>query len=107
MGIRIAIDDFGTGYSSLSYLNSFPSDILKIDKSFIDKMNDSDSSKKYVEAIISLAHVLDLEVIAEGVEEQEQLETLRNIHCDHIQGFIWGKPLPQNEAEALLMGGSL
>lgn len=103
MGIRIAIDDFGTGYSSLSYLNSFPSDILKIDKSFIDKMNDSDSSQKYVEAIISLAHVLDLEVIAEGVEEDEQLETLGGIHCDYIQGFIWGKPLTQDEAEELLM----
>ena len=102
MGIRIAIDDFGTGYSSLSYLNSFPSDILKIDKSFIDKMNDSDSSEKYVEAIISLAHVLDLEVIAEGVEEPEQLKTLSNIHCDYIQGFIWGKPLTQDEAEKLL-----
>lgn len=102
MGIRIAIDDFGTGYSSLSYLSSFPSDILKIDKSFIDKMNDSDSSKKYVEAIISLAHVLDLRVIAEGVEEQAQLETLHNIHCDYIQGFIWGKPLPQDEAEKLV-----
>ncbi len=107
MGIRIAIDDFGTGYSSLSYLNSFPSDILKIDKSFIDKMNDSDSSEKYVEAIISLAHVLDLEVIAEGVEEPEQLKTLSNIHCDYIQGFIWGKPLTQDEAEKLLTESGL
>lgn len=107
MGIRIAIDDFGTGYSSLSYLNSFPSDILKIDKSFIDKMNDSDSSEKYVEAIISLAHVLDLEVIAEGVEEPEQLKTLSNIHCDYIQGFIWGKPLTQDEAEKLLTDSGL
>ena len=107
MGIRIAIDDFGTGYSSLSYLNSFPSDILKIDKSFIDKMNDSDSSEKYVEAIISLAHALDLEVIAEGVEEPEQLKTLSNIHCDYIQGFIWGKPLTQDEAEKLLTDSGL
>ena len=107
MGIRIAIDDFGTGYSSLSYLNSLPSDILKIDKSFIDKMNDSDSSEKYVEAIISLAHVLDLEVIAEGVEEPEQLKTLSNIHCDYIQGFIWGKPLTQDEAEKLLTDSGL
>ena len=102
MGIRIAIDDFGTGYSSLSYLNSFPSDILKIDKSFIDKMNDSDSSEKYVEAIISLAHVLDLEVIAEGVEEPEQLETLRSIGCDYIQGFIWGRPMSPEDAEKVV-----
>ncbi len=104
MGVRIAIDDFGTGYSSLSYLNSFPSDILKIDKSFIDNMNTSSTSQKYVEAIISLAHVMDLEVIAEGVEEPEQLETLRKINCDYIQGFIWGRPLPKEEAEELAMG---
>ncbi len=102
MGLRIAIDDFGTGYSSLSYLNSFPSDVLKIDKSFIDRMNESDSSQKYVEAIITLAHVLDLEVIAEGVEEQAQLETLRGIHCDIIQGFLWGRPLSQEDAKALV-----
>ena len=104
MGVNIAIDDFGTGYSSLSYLNSFPSDVLKIDKSFIDKMNESSTSEKYVEAIISLAHVMDLEVVAEGVEEEEQLETLRRINCDYIQGYIWGKPLPKEEAEELVMG---
>ena len=104
MGIRIAIDDFGTGYSSLSYLNSLPADILKIDKSFIDVMNSSESSPEYVEAIISLAHVLKYEVIAEGVEEQEQLDTLNRIGCDYIQGFIWGRPLPKEEAEALVLG---
>ncbi len=103
MGIRIAIDDFGTGYSSLSYLNNFPSDTLKIDKSFIDKMNTGASTQKYVEAIISLAHVLDFEVVAEGVEEQDQLETLRRINCDYIQGFIWGRPLPEQEARNLVI----
>ncbi len=103
MGIRIAIDDFGTGYSSLSYLNSFPSDTLKIDKSFIDKMNSNSTSQKYVEAIISMAHVMDFEVVAEGVEEPEQHETLRSIKCDYIQGYIWGKPLPADEAAALVM----
>ena len=103
MGIRIAIDDFGTGYSSLSYLNSFPSDTLKIDKSFIDKMNTSVSSQKYVEAIISLAHVMDFEVVAEGVETDDQLRTLRDISCDYIQGFIWGRPLPKEEAEKLVI----
>jgi diguanylate cyclase (GGDEF)-like protein len=102
MGVGIAIDDFGTGYSSLSYLNSIPLDILKIDKSFIDPMNTGESSKKYVEAIISLAHVLDLKVIAEGVEEPEQIETLNAIGCDYIQGFIWGRPLPKEEAEKLV-----
>ena len=103
MGIRIAIDDFGTGYSSLSYLNSFPSDTLKLDKSFIDKISENSSSDKYVEAIISLAHVMDFEVVAEGVEENEQLETLRGIGCDYIQGFIWGRPLAAQDAEALVM----
>ncbi|MCR4762484.1 MAG: EAL domain-containing protein [Lachnospiraceae bacterium] len=103
MGIQISIDDFGTGYSSLSYLNSFPSDILKIDKSFIDQMNDSESSKKYVEAIISLAHVLDYRVIAEGVEKQEQFDTLSGINCDYIQGFFWGHPLSEEDAAALVL----
>ena len=103
MGIKIAIDDFGTGYSSLSYLNSFPSNTLKIDKSFIDKMNSNASSQKYVEAIISLAHVMDFEVVAEGVEEPGQIETLRNINCDYIQGFIWGRPLSKEDAGQLVI----
>ena len=103
MGARIALDDFGTGYSSLSYLNTFPADILKVDKSFIDKMNTSDSSKQYVAAIISIGHIMNFDVISEGVEEQEQLETLRSIGCDYIQGFIWGRPLPPEDAEALVL----
>ncbi len=102
MGIKIAIDDFGTGYSSLSYLNKFPANILKIDKSFIDKMNTGDSSKQYVAAIISIGHIMGFEVISEGVEQPEQLETLGEIGCDYIQGFIWGRPLPQEEAEELV-----
>lgn len=88
MGIKIAIDDFGTGYSSLSYLNNFPANILKIDKSFIDKMNMNESSKQYVAAIISIGHIMGFDVISEGVEEERQLETLREIGCDFIQGFI-------------------
>ena len=104
MGIKIAIDDFGTGYSSLSYLNKFPANLLKIDKSFIDDMNKDDSSKQYVAAIISIGHIMGLDVIAEGVEEEEQLVSLKDIGCDYIQGFIWGRPLPMNEAERLVMG---
>ncbi len=103
MGIKIAIDDFGTGYSSLSYLNKFPADLLKIDKSFVDDMNKDDSSKQYVAAIISIGHIMGLDVIAEGVEEEEQLASLKDIGCDYIQGFIWGRPLPMNEAERLVM----
>ena len=104
MGIRIAIDDFGTGYSSLSYLNNFPADMLKIDKSFIDVMNNSESNKQYVATIISIGHILHLDVISEGVESADQLETLRSVGCDYIQGFIWGRPLPPEEAGKLIAG---
>ncbi|MBQ9010806.1 MAG: EAL domain-containing protein [Clostridia bacterium] len=103
MGIRIAIDDFGTGYSSLSYLNNFPADKLKIDKSFIDKINLSDSSKKYIAAIVTIGHVMNFKVISEGVEEDDQLETLRNIGCDYIQGYIWGRPMSAEDAEQLTL----
>jgi EAL domain-containing protein (putative c-di-GMP-specific phosphodiesterase class I) len=103
MGVKIAIDDFGTGYSSLSYLNKFPANLLKVDKSFIDKMNSSDSSKKYVAAIISIGHIMNFEVISEGVETPDQLETLRAIGCDYIQGYIWGRPLTPESAEELVV----
>ncbi len=102
LGLRIAIDDFGTGYSSLSYLNKLPADLLKVDKSFIDQMNATDSTRQYVAAIISIGHIMNMDVIAEGVEEEEQMETLRNIGCDFIQGFIWGRPIPPEEAEKLV-----
>ena len=103
MGVKIAIDDFGIGYSSLSYLNRLPADLLKIDKSFIDKMNTSDSSKQYVAAIISIGHIMGFEVISEGVEENEQLDSLNDIGCDFIQGFVWGQPIEANEAESLVL----
>lgn len=102
MGIKFAIDDFGTGYSSLSYLYKFPADLLKIDKSFIDKMNTGDPSKQYVAAIISIGHIMKFDVISEGVEDPDQLETLRAIGCDFIQGFIWGRPMSPEEAEKLV-----
>ncbi|MBQ3948152.1 MAG: EAL domain-containing protein [Ruminococcus sp.] len=102
MGVQIAIDDFGTGYSSLSYLNRFPANLLKIDKSFIDKMNDNDSSKQYVASIIAIGHIMGFNVISEGVEEDEQISVLKEIGCDYIQGYIWGKPLPEEQAEKLV-----
>lgn len=104
LGIKIAIDDFGTGYSSLSYLNRFPANLLKIDKSFIDKMNMGESSRQYVAAIISMGHVMGFDVISEGVEEPKQLDTLRSIGCDYIQGFIWGRPLSAGDALKLVEG---
>ncbi len=102
LGMKIAIDDFGTGYSSLSYLQKFPADMLKIDKSFIDVMNTSDASKKYVATIISIGHILNLEVISEGVESPDQLDTLQETGCDYIQGYIWGRPMPLEEAKKLI-----
>ena len=103
MGVKLAIDDFGTGYSSLSYLNKIPANLLKIDKSFIDKINSNDSSKQYVAAIVSMGHIMGLDVISEGVEETEQLDALRSIGCDYVQGYIWGRPMSVEDAEKLVI----
>ena len=92
LGILISLDDFGTGYSSLSYLQMLPIDILKIDKSFVDKIDDASDKKQIVGALIDLMHQLDLKVVAEGVEKDSQLDYLREHNCDIIQGYIWGKP---------------
>ena len=102
MGVKLAIDDFGTGYSSLNYLNKIPANLLKIDKSFIDRINSNEASKQYVAAMISMGHIMGLDVISEGVEEPEQLDALRSIGCDLIQGYIWGRPLSAEDAEALV-----
>ena len=102
LGMKVAIDDFGTGYSSLSYLHNFPSDLLKIDKSFIDLMNTSESSKQYVASIVTIGHVLNFSVISEGVEEESQIATLKEIGCDYIQGFVWGRPMSKDDALELV-----
>ena len=103
MGVQIAIDDFGTGYSSLSYINSVPATLLKIDKSFIDDVNKDEKSKAYVQTIISLGHLMGLDVISEGVEDEAQLKTLKEIGCDLVQGYVWGRPLPPEEAQKIVM----
>ncbi len=92
-GVRIALDDFGTGYSSLSYLRSFVFDQLKIDKSFISELGQSENAEMIVRTIIGLAHNLGLSVIAEGVETAEQLALMRGLTCDHVQGLLLGRPL--------------
>jgi diguanylate cyclase (GGDEF)-like protein len=102
MGIRISIDDFGTGYSSFNYLKRFPMDIIKIDKSFIDEIPDNTDDAAIVNAIITMARVLNLTVVAEGVEEKHQLDFLTGIKCDEIQGFYFSKPLPAAELAVLL-----
>ncbi|MFC4767550.1 putative bifunctional diguanylate cyclase/phosphodiesterase [Effusibacillus consociatus] len=102
LGVSISIDDFGTGHSSLGYLKHFPIDVLKIDRSFIrDIISDSDDTT-ILAAIITMAHDLKLEVIAEGVETEEQLSLLKQHHCDVVQGYLIGKPAPASEIEKLL-----
>lgn len=93
MNIKLAIDDFGTGYSSLSYLKKFPIDSLKIDQSFVQNLCDDKDNYAIVSAIITLAHSLDLRVIAEGVEQQAELHILQKMNCDEVQGFFYAKPL--------------
>ncbi len=102
MGARIAIDDFGTGYSSLSHLKRFPLDILKIDRLFVRKLTKKPGDAAIVTAIIAMAHSLNLEVIAEGVETQEQLEILKKYRCDKAQGYLISKPVAANEFIKLL-----
>jgi len=101
-GFRIAIDDFGTGYSSLSYLHTFPIDTLKIDRSFISSIPDNSTSLNIVHAIISMAKAIGLTIIAEGVETEEQLQSLQYLECDNIQGYYFYKPMPFTEALELL-----
>jgi EAL domain-containing protein (putative c-di-GMP-specific phosphodiesterase class I) len=93
MGISISIDDFGTGYSSLSYLKNLPISFLKIDKSFVADLLSDKNTYSIVKAIIDVAHALQLKVIAEGVENQEQLDVLRTLDCDEIQGYHVSRPL--------------
>lgn len=93
LGISIHLDDFGTGYSSLSYLNSLPIDRVKIDKSFVDMMLRSEKEQRIIETIISLAHNIGLEVVAEGVEQKEQLDMLVKYKCELIQGYYISKPI--------------
>jgi EAL domain-containing protein (putative c-di-GMP-specific phosphodiesterase class I) len=97
LGVQIAMDDFGTGYSSLSYLQSFPFDKIKIDRTFISNLERNNQSAAIVRAVLGLGQKLDLLVVAEGVENQEQLAILRNERCDEMQGFLIGRPCPISE----------
>lgn len=102
MGISISMDDFGTGYSSLSYLHSFPIDVLKIDRSFVGRMTDGEQPLQIVRTIIELARVLDMDVVAEGIETLEQYELLRELGCRFGQGYLFARPMPAKEISTLL-----
>ena len=99
MGICVALDDFGTGFASLSYLMNLPVNMLKIDKSFVDNILVDERGASFVVAIITMGHQLGFEVIAEGVEEEQQVDVLRDRGCDLIQGYVWGKPIPLEDAK--------
>jgi EAL domain-containing protein (putative c-di-GMP-specific phosphodiesterase class I) len=102
IGIKIALDDFGTGYSSLNYLRILPINSLKIDKTFIDNICIDSDVISIVDGIISLAHKMNLTVIAEGVETEEQYKILKEIQCDKIQGYFISRPLSNEGIEELL-----
>lgn len=97
LGVRVAIDDFGTGFTSLAHLRQLPADVIKIDRSFVAEMGDDDGS--LVRLVTDLGHHLGLEVVAEGVETEAQLEVLRRLGCDRVQGFLLGRPMPADQLD--------
>jgi EAL domain-containing protein (putative c-di-GMP-specific phosphodiesterase class I) len=103
LDIQLSIDDFGTGYSSLSYLHNFPIDALKIDRSFISKIGDSEEEIEIVRTITNLGKNLNMYVVAEGVETEIQLQKLRALNCTLMQGYLFSKPLSNKDAEAFLI----
>jgi diguanylate cyclase (GGDEF)-like protein/PAS domain S-box-containing protein len=106
LGVKLAIDDFGTGFASLDYLHRLHVDWIKIDRSFVSMLNAEGNGSPVATAMMHMARAFDLGVIAEGVEEQRQLEGLKALGCDVVQGFLFAKPLPPDELEAMLTGGS-
>ncbi|MBV1905479.1 MAG: EAL domain-containing protein [Pseudomonadales bacterium] len=103
LGVKLAIDDFGTGYSSLIYLKSFPLDILKVDRMFVKDLATDKNDQKIVGAIVTMAHGLGLEVVAEGVEDEEQLQILQQMNCDQVQGYLYARPMPAREASEFML----
>jgi len=102
LGIKLAIDDFGTGYSSMSYLQKFPMDQLKVDLSFVRRMEEAPENIEIVRAIVNMAHSLRLRVVAEGIETERQRDLLYSLQCDYGQGYLYSKPVPKAEAAELL-----
>jgi EAL domain-containing protein (putative c-di-GMP-specific phosphodiesterase class I) len=102
LGVRLAVDDFGTGYSSLNYIRRFPVDILKVDKSFVDGVDEGGEESALTAAIIELAGILRLRPVAEGIEHADQLDKLLALRCDLGQGFYFAEPLPLAGVDDLL-----
>jgi EAL domain-containing protein (putative c-di-GMP-specific phosphodiesterase class I) len=105
LGVKLVLDDFGTGYSSLSYLRRLPLDTIKIDRSFVDGIDEENSNLPIVQAVISLAHGLGIEVVAEGIETSGQVACLRELVCDRGQGFFYARPQPPEALATLLAAG--
>lgn len=103
MGIHLSLDDFGTGYSSLAYLKKFPLNTLKIDKAFVDDIEHSEQGRNMVATIVTIAHNLDLKVVAEGVENNHQLNFLAGLRCEQLQGYLYSKPIPAEDFKTYLV----
>ena len=105
LGIKVALDDFGTGYSSLTYLQRLPIDIVKIDREFIKNIKNQDEKEIIVEIVVRIAEALQLEVVAEGVETQEQLSYVLNSKCEQAQGYLFSRPMAPDQMEEILEEG--
>nr|WP_241242318.1 EAL domain-containing protein [Thalassotalea sp. G2M2-11] len=103
LGIHLSLDDFGTGYSSLAYLKKFPLNTLKIDKAFVDDIETSEQGRNMVATIVTIAHNLGLQVVAEGVESNQQLSFLSGLRCEQLQGYLYSKPLPEKDFKSYLL----
>ncbi len=102
IGVRVSLDDFGTGYSSLGYLHKYTIDTLKIDRTFVSQIHDGRRSIDLIRAIVALAHSFDLGIIAEGIEKEEDVIALNGLGCDMGQGYLFGKPLPVEDAKTFI-----
>lgn len=102
LGVSVALDDFGTGFSSISHLHQIPCETLKIDRSFVDGVDYKPHTRKLLQAMVAMAHTLDIEVVAEGVEREEELQVLRSIGCEKVQGYLLSRPVPAESLRDLL-----
>jgi EAL domain-containing protein (putative c-di-GMP-specific phosphodiesterase class I) len=102
LGVRISVDDFGTGYSSLSQLQRLDLDVLKVDRAFTQALDTGKQGEAFFMTIVSMAHILDMQVVAEGVETLEQLKILQTLGCNEVQGYFISRPVPATQAEVFL-----